>query len=127
VPEPTSFEYAVVRVVPSPQREEFINVGVILLCRERRFLQAAIRLDAGRLAALAPSIDADMVRQQLDIIDPICRGDSQAGSLAELSLVERFRWLISPRSTVIQVSPVHCGLCTDPALALLETLARMVP
>ncbi len=118
MPELCEFDYAVVRVVPQVEREEFINAGVILFCRERRFLQARVRLVAARLAALAPQLDAAAVQAQLDLIPRICAGGEDAGALGQLSQAERFRWLTSPRSTTIQVSPAHCGLCADPRTEL---------
>ena len=118
MPELCEFDYAVVRVVPQVEREEFINVGVILFCRERRFLQARIRLVAARLAVLAPQLDAAAVQAQLDLFPRICAGGEDAGALGQLSQAERFRWLTSPRSTTIQVSPAHCGLCVDPRTEL---------
>ncbi|HEX9116168.1 MAG TPA: DUF3037 domain-containing protein [Anaerolineae bacterium] len=121
-----SFDYAVVRVVPRVEREEFFNAGVIVLCRARRFLAAAVHLDRGRLALLAPEADPDAIQAHLDLIPLICAGGAPAGELAELSQVERFRWLISPRSTVIQVSASHAGLCVDPAATLAQLMARIV-
>ncbi len=121
-----SFDYAVVRIVPRVEREEFVNAGVILYCRERRYLGARITLDLGRLAALAPGIDLVMVQAQLDLIPRICAGGPDIGPLAEMNQVERFRWLTAPRSTVVQVSPVHAGLCADPETALEDVLAKAV-
>ncbi len=122
MPALSSFDYAVVRVVPRVEREEFLNAGVILFCRERRFLVARIRLDPARLAMLAPDLDPATVQTYLDLIPRICAGGPEAGALGELSQVERFRWLTSPHSTVIQVSEVHCGLCTEPQQALAAIL-----
>ncbi len=118
----SSFDYAVFRVVPRVEREEFVNAGVILFCRERRFLAARIRLDPRRLATLAPDLDLATVQTYLDLIPRVCAGGPEAGALGELSQVERVRWLTSPRSTVIQVSEVHCGLCADPEQALARLL-----
>ncbi|MGB8646336.1 MAG: DUF3037 domain-containing protein, partial [Anaerolineae bacterium] len=106
MPERNAFDYAVIRVVPHPEREEFINVGVILHCAAKRFLQAQTRLNLPRLAVLAPDLDPAMVQAQLDLIPRICAGGAAAGELAELTQPERFRWLTSPRSTAIQISPV---------------------
>jgi hypothetical protein len=122
----SSFDYAVLRVVPQVEREEFINVGVILFCRTLRFLDARIVLDAQRLAALSPDIDLDMVQAQLDLFSRICAGGPEAGPIGELDQSERFQWLVAPRSTTIQVSPVHCGLCRDPRLALDDLFERLV-
>ena len=120
------FDYAVLRVVPQVEREEFLNVGVVLLCRRRAFLGVAIHLNRPRLLALAPQADASAIEAHLAFIEHLVRGDPEAGSLAELSLPERFHWLTSPRSTTIQVSPVHPGLCTDPQTALDDLYARLV-
>jgi Protein of unknown function (DUF3037) len=115
---PSSFDYAIVRVVPLVEREEFINAGVILFCRTCPFLGARIELDRDRLAALAPWLDISEVEQQLAQILLICQGDRAGGPVAALPLAERFHWLVAPRSTVIQTSPVHTGLCADPAAEL---------
>jgi hypothetical protein len=123
VPELNSFEYALVRVVPYPEREEFLNAGAILYCRARRYLEARIELDAGRLMALAPELDVEMVLAQLDLIPRICAGGAGAGPIGQLSQADRFRWLTSPRSSTIQISPVHGGLCADPAGALGRIVA----
>jgi hypothetical protein len=123
-----SFDYAVVRVVPRVEREEFINAGVILFCRTCPFLGARIALDRERLAALAPWIDLTEVEDQLALIPLICRGDPAGGPIAELPVHERFHWLVAPRSTVIQISPVHTGVGEDPEAALdhlVETLVRL--
>lgn len=120
--ERTVFDYAVIRIVPHPEREEFINVGVILHCPAKRFLAAHFRLNLERLAALAPELDPEMVKEQLALISRICEGGQAAGDLAELSQPERFRWLTSPRSTTIQVSGVHSGLCEDDPAAVLDSL-----
>ena len=121
-----AFEYTVVRVVPHVEREEFVNAGVILFCRPLRFLDCRIELDEARLLALAPDCDIDAVRIQLALIPAICAGGPAAGELAGLDQPERFRWLAAPRSTVIQVSPVHNGLCTDPQTALVDLFERLV-
>lgn len=117
-----SFDYAIVRVVPRVERQEFINAGVIVLCLERRFLAARIRLDSNRLLALAKDADVELISQHLEAIGRICQGDPAAGPVAQLSQRERFHWLVSPRSTIIQTSPVHTGVCdsTDGLLDQLE-------
>ena len=126
MPAPSSFDYALVRVVPHVERGEFINVGVILFCRSLCRLLARIELAPARLAALTPEFDLSQVQAQLDLILRICAGGDGAGLFTELSQAERFHWLVSPRSTVIQVSPVHCGLCTDPEVALNDLFERLV-
>jgi len=118
----STFDYAVVRVVPRVERQEFINAGVIAFCLEKKFLAARIRLDEQRLRALFPDADLALVRDHLTAIERICTGDSDAGPIAALSQRERFHWLVSARSTIIQTSPVHSGLCdgTDGILDQLE-------
>lgn len=122
----SAFEYTVVRVVPHVEREEFVNAGIILFCRPLRFLDCRIDLDEARLLALAPDCDIAAVRIQLALIPDLCRGGPAAGELAVLDQAERFRWLAAPRSTVIQVSPVHNGLCDDPEKALMDLFDRFV-
>ncbi len=121
-----TFEYAVVRVVPRVERGEFINAGVILFCRTRRFLEARVHLDPARLAVLAPGLDVAAVCAHLDLIPRVCAGDQDAGPIARLSQAERFHWLVAPQSTIVQPSPVHSGLCDDPAAALEHLLKTMV-
>lgn len=123
-----SFEYAVVRVVPRVEREEFLNAGVILYCRSLRFLDARIALDRARLQALSldPALDLDTIERALAMIPRICAGDAAAGPIAALDQAERFRWLCATRSTVNQVSPVHAGLCDDPAAMLDHLMTKMV-
>ena len=122
----TSFDYAIVRVVPRVERDEFVNAGVILFCRTRRFLGARIELDARRLAALAPSLDITEVERYLATIPIICAGGPGSGPIGALPLADRFHWLVAPRSAMIQTSPVHTGLCDSPAAALEELLAAAV-
>jgi hypothetical protein len=126
VPAQSSFDYAIVRLVPHVEREEFINVGVILFCRTRRCLIARFGVDPQRLAILAPAIDLATVQAHLELIARICAGGPEAGPFSEMSQAERFHWLVSPRSTAIQVSPVHVGLCTDPEAALADLFNRLV-
>ena len=121
-----SFDYAVIRVVPRVDRGELINAGVILFCLQKDFLAARIHVDEQRLRALWPEVDVDLIRQHLEAIPRICAGDPDAGPIAKLSLRERFHWLVAPRSTMIQVSPVHSGLCDNPEKALDDLFRRMV-
>ncbi|MGF7179945.1 DUF3037 domain-containing protein [Tunturiibacter psychrotolerans] len=120
---PISFDYAVIRVVPRVEREEFINAGVVVFCLQQRFLEARIHLDDQRLLALWPEIDLDLVRNHVEAFPRICAADPTAGPISQLSQRERFHWLVSPRSTIIQVSPVHTGLCDAPE-NLMDNLAR---
>lgn len=115
------FEYAVIRAVPMVEREEFINIGVILLCAKEKFLQLRFEIDEPRLKALCRSVDVNEIREHLLAMERICKGGAEGGSIGRLSLAERFRWLTATRSTVVQPSKVHPGLCTD-ALEMLEKL-----
>ncbi len=117
------FEYALLRAVPRIERGEQINVGVLLYCQRRDFLAARTHLDVRRLSALAPQVDVDAIRTALSAWENICVGDD--GPARELRPGERFRWLTSPRSTVIQPGPVHTGLTSDPA-AELERLVDLL-
>jgi hypothetical protein len=116
-----SFEYAIIRVVPKVEREEFLNAGVILYCRQKQFLQMKFTLDEARLLALDPQADPEDIRSHLLAFEQISLGKSQAGPIAALDIASRFRWLTAKRSTVIQSSDVHPGLCADPE----ETLQRL--
>jgi hypothetical protein len=122
----SSFDYATIRVVPRVDREEFINAGVILFCKERRFLQARVTLYPERLKALWPESDIDLVQLHLMAFSKICDGDPAAGPIARLSQAERFHWLVSPRSTTVQVSAVHTGLCQDPEIAFERLFQQLV-
>lgn len=126
MPDKFRYDYAVIRVVPKVDREEFINAGVIVSCPELSFLEASIKLDESRLLALDPNVDLELVRKHLAVIPKICRGGDGAGSIGQLPQRQRFHWLVAPRSTVIQTSPVHTGRCSDPAAALEHLVATMV-
>ncbi|MFY9553723.1 MAG: DUF3037 domain-containing protein [Blastocatellia bacterium] len=120
------YDYAVLRVVPRVEREEFVNAGVIVSCPARNFLEARIELDEKRLAALDPTLDIESVRAHLATIPAICSGGEQAGPIGHLSQRERFHWLVAPRSTTIQTSAVHTGWCKDPIEVLEHLLDTMV-
>jgi hypothetical protein len=126
--EPRSpYQYAIIRVVPHVERGEAVNVGVVLLCRSRDFVGARTALDEPRLIAIAPDADVSSIRRHLDAIDRVATADLRGGPIARLSSAERFHWLVSPASTVIQPSEVHTGLTDDPAAELerlFETLVR---
>ena len=115
MPEPprNAFQYSIIRVLPRVERGESLNVGVVLLCRPARFLGARIALDEKRLAAFAPNLDPASIRPHLEAIERIAAGDETAGPIAKLGQAERFHWLVSPSSTIIQPSEVHTGLCGD--------------
>lgn len=121
-----SYDYAVIRVVPRVEREEFLNVGIILSCERSGYLQARIELDEARLRALAPAIDVDSLRRHLDTIPRICEGGAQAGAIGLLPKRARFHWLTAKRSAIIQTSPVHMGKCGDMDAILEHLLDRMV-
>ena len=121
-----TYDYAIIRVVPKVEREEFVNVGVIVSCPARGFLEARIALDEQRLRALDATLDIDSLRINLAAIPAICTGGKQAGPIGQLSQRERFRWLSATRSTIIQLSPVHTGLCKNPTSALEHLLDTMV-
>lgn len=119
--EKCTFDYAVIRVVPRVEREEFVNVGIILSCPSRSFLEARIEPDWKRLKAFAPKLQKKTIRKYLEIIPKICAGDKNAGIIGQLKQRERFYWLTAQRSTIVQASPVHTGICTD-ADEMLERL-----
>jgi DUF3037 family protein len=120
------YDYAVFRVVPRVEREEFVNVGVIVSCPARDFLEARIELDEQRLMALDSALDVESIRAHLATIPAICAGGEQAGPIGQLSQRERFHWLVAPRSTAIQTSPVHTGWCKDPTEVLEHLVDTMV-
>jgi len=126
VPAEHTYDYAIIRVVPRVDRGELINVGVILSCPAVDFLDARIDLDTARLLALDPSIDVEATRENLEIIPRVCRGGAEAGEIGALPQRSRFHWLVSPRSTIIQMSPVHTGRTSDPEKALERLLETMV-
>ena len=120
------YQYAIIRVVPRVERGERLNVGVVLLCRPQRFLGARVALDEDRLRAIAPDLDPATVRPHLDAIERIAAGDPTAGPIAQLGIGERFHWLVSPASTIIQPSEVHTGLSDDPRQELDRLAAALV-
>ncbi len=126
MPARSSYEYAVVRVVPRVEREEFVNAGVILFCLERDVLAARVELDAARVLALAPGADVAAIEEHLRSIPAIAAGGEGSGPIGRLSARERFRWLVAPRSTVVQTAAVHAGRCEDPGRALDALFERMV-
>jgi hypothetical protein len=121
-----AFDYGIVRVVPRVDRGEFVNAGVILFCSTAGYLDCRIALDRARLQALDPSIDAALVESYLEIIPRVCAGGGEAGSIGMLPQRARFHWLVAPRSTIIQMSPVHSGVHADPAAALEHLFEKLV-
>jgi hypothetical protein len=122
---PDPFSYATLRVVPAIEREEFLNAGLILFCRPRRYLRARAVLDRAALGALAVDCDADALEEQLRLVERIAAGDADAGPIAAMELSERFHWLTTPRSTLIQPGPIHAGVTDDPD-ATFEHLFRVL-
>ncbi|WP_207495211.1 DUF3037 domain-containing protein [Aridibaculum aurantiacum] len=120
------FEYAVIRVVPRVEREEFMNVGVIVYCRDLKFLQIKYELKAERLRAFSAGIDLEELEHRLQAFFKICCGKPDGGPIGELPLASRFRWLAAARSTIVQVSPTHPGLTHDPQQALEKLYHQMV-
>jgi hypothetical protein len=119
---PCAFDYAIVRVVPHVEREEFLNAGVILFCEARDFLGCRIEIDDARLLALAPDVDLDLARRHLEAIPRVCEG---SGPIGKLTLRERWRWLVAPRSTIVQTSAAHAGI-GEPDEALERLVERVV-
>ena len=126
MPELIPFDYAIIRVVPRVEREEFINAGVIVSCAAKNYLKARVALDERRLAALDPALDPATIRKHLEAIPVICEGGAEAGPIGLLPQRARFHWLVAPRSTVIQTSPVHTGLCAEGDAMLEHLLDTMV-
>lgn len=120
------FSYAVIRVVPRVDREEFVNAGVVLYSRPHKFLGLRAAIDPARLRALWPGLDIEAVQRQLDILCLVASGDPAGGAIARLSPAERFGWLSAPASTVVQPGPVHAGLAHDPEAALEQLFAERV-
>jgi Protein of unknown function (DUF3037) len=120
------FQYAIVRVVPHVERGECLNAGVVLFCRRLGFLGARTGLDEAALDAMAPDCDADAVRGHLDVLERVAAGAADGGPIAALEPSERFHWLTAPASTIVQASPVHTGLTSDPAAELEHLFERLV-
>jgi len=120
------FEYAVIRVMPRVEREEFLNVGVILYCAGRGFLQTKYTLNEARLRAFSAELDTPELHERLRTFERICAGRKEGGVIGQLPVASRFRWLTSTRSTIVQTSPVHPGLCYDPDETLTRLFAQLV-
>jgi hypothetical protein len=126
-PELVPFAYATIRIVPRVEREEFVNAGIVLFSRPRKFLGLRTHLDPDRLRALWPALDLDAVARQLEVIQWVAAGHPAGGQIAELPLAERFGWLTAPASTVVQPGPVHAGLAHEPEQTLDGLFAALVP
>jgi len=126
MPERSLFEYAVIRIVPRVEREEFLNVGVVLFCRDQRYLHCLFEIDEARIRAFSPEINIDELHEYLCAFRLICAGDPHAAPMSLLPMIERFRWLTAARSTMLQTSRVHSGLCLDAASTLEGLYERLV-
>lgn len=126
MPDKHLFEYAVIRVVPRVEREEFVNIGVILYCSAERFLQTSYALNKERMLAFSKEIDLEEVEDRLKVFQKICQGGKGSGTIGELPLAGRFRWLTASCSTIIQASPVHPGLCQNAQETLNRLLKNLV-
>ncbi len=122
----SNFDYAVIRVVPRVERDEFINAGVIVHSPTLDFLEARVELDERRLTALWPDVDVNEVKAHLAVFPRVAAGDASAGPIARLPRSQRFHWLVAPRSTVLQLSPVHAGLCMSAGDMVEKLLVRFV-
>ena len=120
------FEYAVIRVVPRVEREEFLNVGVILFSRQQKFLKALFTIDKTRLQAFSDKLDLSEVEQHLHSLERICKGGPGSGPIGQYDMASRFRWLTATRSTVVQTSKVHPGFCNDPEEAIQKLFKQLV-
>lgn len=123
MPAKSTYDYALIRVVPRVELGEFINVGVVLYCRTARFLAVRIAMDEERVSAFAPHLNVDELRKHLSLLTELCDG---VGPIGELGQADTFHWIVAPHSTVIQASPVHTGLCTNPAEALDQLMETVV-
>ena len=126
MPASSPFDYAIIRVVPRVERGEFLNAGVIVHCPTLDYLAAAVSLDARKLKAWWPDVDATELNEHLEVLPRIAAGERTAGPIASLSRSERFHWLVAPRSTVVQVSSVHSGICEGTAPLLEQLMNRFV-
>jgi hypothetical protein len=120
------FEYAVIRIVPCVEKEEFINTGIILYCASKKFLQVMYKLNETKLKAFSAEINLSDLEQRLKAFEQIAKGEKEGGTIAALPLASRFRWLASTKSTVIQTSAVHPGLCIDPYETLMKLFEQIV-
>ena len=121
-----AFQYAIWRVVPSVERGEALNVGVVVYCRRRQFLAARVLVDEARLRALSPELDVGAIRRHLDGMARVAAGDPDGGAIAAMPQSERFGWLTAASSTIVQPSPIHTGLCDDPQAVLDRLYTRLV-
>jgi Protein of unknown function (DUF3037) len=126
MPEKHLFEYAVIRLIPKVEREEFLNVGVILYSQSLKYLHAMHHLDEQRLRNFSDKLDIPEVQEYLEAFDRICRGGADGGPIGKLDMASRFRWLTATRSTIVQSSRVHAGFCSDPIVAIKKLYTQFV-
>ena len=119
------YDFATIRIVPRVEREEFVNAGVIVFCPARKYLAAKVAVDEVRLRALWPEADLELISRHLEAFPNVCAGDTDSGQIAARPLRERFHWVAAPRSTIIQISPVHTGLTDSPEQTLLQLFSKM--
>lgn len=120
------YEYAVIRIVPRVEREEFINAGIVIYCKRKKYIKVLVSIDEAKLLALHPSAEVEQIKLNLDSFERIAAGAKDGGPIAQLEIAERFRWLTAVRSSVIQTSRPHPGLCTDPEAAALKLFRENV-
>jgi len=121
-----TYEYAVIRLVPKVEREEFMNIGVILFSKKKKYLGIKFNIDKRRIASFSADVEVEMIRDYVDAWALVCAGDPEGGDIGKLELSLRFRWLVACRSTIIQSSRTHPGLCTDPEKVLGDIFERLV-
>ncbi|WP_394746794.1 DUF3037 domain-containing protein [Spongiimicrobium salis] len=121
-----TFEYAIIRIVPKVEREEFFNVGVILFSKRKKFLGMKYHIDSKKIAAFSTEIDQGTFEAYLQAWEHICEGGPKGGFIGQFELADRFRWLVATRSTIIQSSKTHSGLCHDPEKALEDIFKRYI-
>jgi hypothetical protein len=124
--EKSLFEYAVIRIVPRVEREEFLNVGVVLFCRDQKFLKALVEVNEAKIKAISPQINMEQIHAYLCAFQDICSGDNPTSPISQLPQIERFRWITAARSTMLQTSSVHSGLCSDSQQTLMKLHQRLV-
>lgn len=126
MPNRVTYEYAVIRLVPKVEREEFLNVGIVLFSKRKKYLSLKYNLDTIKINAFSDDIDTDMIQEYLKGWELICEGGPNSGTIGQQEQSFRFRWLVASRSTIIQSSPTHPGLCNDPEKVLIELFQRYV-
>jgi len=126
MPEKVLYEYAVIRIVPRVEKEEFFNAGVILYCKDRKYLNTITHLNLKKLSCFAPDADVEEINAHLNAYEQIAKGESKGGPIARLDMASRFRWLTATRSTMVQSSQTHSGYCEDPEKALEDLFEKYI-